>query len=189
LATVGDKLGRMPAVVPVEHQFTSANAREMGRRSAEARKRKREAQRAASADVVDGLRTLAEAVRREDLGPAALAAAVDIIGRVVRGEQSVRDPAEWLRALVDVVRLESGEPTSASVVAHLRGDAVAAVVAARDEARRQLGPALSPTAQAAGEAVVPIPSDVDEHRADEHEHRADGGAAAQPPGPAGDQHR
>lgn len=155
------------------HRFTSANAREMGKRSAAARAAKREAERLSSVEGLDKLRALAATVERVELGPMAVAAAIDLIGRVTRGEQRVSDPAAWLRALVDVARLEAGEPTSASVVAHVGRDAVAAVVAAREEARRAL---VSPAAQAVGDAAelpdpVGLVLDVDAV-AVEHEHGA-----------------
>jgi hypothetical protein len=48
-----------------------------------------------------------------------------MVGRVERGEQVVRDPDAWIRALADVARAASGEPDRATVVAHLSGDALA----------------------------------------------------------------
>jgi hypothetical protein len=127
-------------------------AAEAGRRGAATRRARALAERAASDAVASELRTLAGSYRREDLGPAAVAAALDMIGRVVRGEQSVRDPADWVRVLVDVARLEAGEPTSASVVAHVGGAALARARELRDEARAALDAVPSSSAQAADDA-------------------------------------
>jgi hypothetical protein len=128
----------------------------MGKRGAEARARKRQAERAASAEVLDGLRSLANTVRRDDLGPMALAVAVDTLGRLARGEIPIRnagEAADLVRVLVDVARIESGDPTSQSIVAHV---GVAEVQALRDQARQAL--ALgdgSPVALAAADDDTP----------------------------------
>lgn len=120
-----------------------------GRRSAETRSKRRALERAAAADLITELRTLSKLVDRADLGPVAIAAALDMIGRVARGEQAVKDPAEWVRVLVDIARLESGDPTSTSIVAHL---GVAEVKALRDQARQTLALTVAdPTALAADE--------------------------------------
>jgi hypothetical protein len=87
-------------------------------------------------------RRMAQTYNREELGPIAVAAALDAIGRVQRGEWKVRDPADWVRVLVDVARMEEGQPTSTSLVAHVHA---ADVLALRDQARA----ALSATATAA----------------------------------------
>lgn len=130
---------------------------EAGRRSAESRAERRKLERAAAADVLGELRTLAGLAERADLGPVAVAAALDAIGRVQRGEWSVRDPADWVRVLVDVARLEAGEATSASIVAHVGRDAAAGVMALRDQARAALDAGSSSTAQAAADGVVASP--------------------------------
>ena len=59
----------------------------------------------------------------------ALATAADLIGRLVQGSIPVRnggEAAELLRALVDVGRLESGDPTRTVAVAHMTGPALVA---------------------------------------------------------------
>jgi hypothetical protein len=78
-----------------------------------------------------------------------------MIGRVARGEQAVRDPADWVRVLVDVARLEAGEVTSASVVAHVGREAAAAVIALRDRARAAVEVGPSSSALAADDAAPP----------------------------------
>lgn len=107
-----------------------------GRKGGQTTQRKRAAEHAPGLMVLGDLRTLVAGFDRGELGPIAAAAAADMIGRVHRGEQVVRDPAEWVRVLVDVARLEAGEPTSASVVAHLGASAVHEL---RDRARAALG--------------------------------------------------
>lgn len=149
--------------------FTSASGREAGRRSAEARRQRAGAERAARATastLVEDVRTLASIAGRVDLGSAASAAAVTLIGRVERGEVPVKDPAAWLRALVDVARLERGEPTALAAVAHLSGPALvdrlralqldpsAAVEAAHDVEAIEPGPSLA-------SEVGPVVDDVD----------------------------
>lgn len=89
-------------------------------------------------DALRALRTVADKVDRDELGTLALAAAVDIMGKVVAGTVKVRDPAAWVRVLVDIARAEEGLPTSTSVVAHVGTDAVARALALRDEARAAL---------------------------------------------------
>lgn len=129
--------------------FTKATAAAAGRRSAEVRKAKRAAQRADSLEVLRALRTLSEQVERDDLAPIAIAAALDMIGRVQRGEQVVKDPAEWVRVLVDVARLESGEATSTSIVAHIGTTELQQL---RDEARKAVAlPMPEPVALAAAD--------------------------------------
>jgi len=117
-------------------------ARAAAQRSAEVRRAKRDVQRATNEDVAAQLRRLATSHERADLGPIAAAAALDAIGRVQRGEWKVRDPADWVRVLVDIARLEAGEPTSASAVLHLGASAVERVRALQREAA-QLGPSSS----------------------------------------------
>jgi hypothetical protein len=126
-----------------------------GRKGAETRRAKRAAERAASEQVAGELRRLVGSFDREALGPLAAAAAADMIGRVARGEQAVRDPADWVRVLVDVARLEAGEVTSASVVAHVGREAAAAVIALRDRARAQVEVGPSSSALAADDAAPP----------------------------------
>jgi hypothetical protein len=78
-----------------------------------------------SNDVAGYIARLIATHRREDLGPAAAAAALSMIARVESGETKVRDPAAWVQVMVDVARLEMGAHTSAAVVAHLSGPALA----------------------------------------------------------------
>jgi hypothetical protein len=73
-------------------------------------------------DVRELLSALVEAMPREQLGPTAAAVAQDVIARVAVGEIKIRhagDAADLLRVLVDVARIESGSPTSVSMVAHV----------------------------------------------------------------------
>lgn len=66
----------------------------------------------------------------------ALAAAVDVMGRVARGDIKLRDPAAYLRVLFDIARAEEGLPSA--VVAHVSADAMARALALRDAARDAL---------------------------------------------------
>jgi hypothetical protein len=97
----------------------------MGRRGVAVRETRRAAMRADTEEVASYIARLIATHKREDLGPAAAAAAMSMIARVERGELTPRDPAEWVKALVDVARLEMGSHTNASVVAHLSGPALA----------------------------------------------------------------
>jgi hypothetical protein len=134
--------------------FTTETAREMGRRSGEARRAGKVARskdvRTASAALVE----VREAFDRDRLGPDAAAAAGYVIGRIVTGSIPIRhaeDAATLLRALVDVARLEAGQPTTATAVLHVGADATARVLALRDQARAALGMASS-TALAADDS-------------------------------------
>lgn len=156
-----DKRGGVTNLRP----FTRGDPRaaEMGRRGAETRKRRSAIQRADGVAVLEQVRTLAATARREDLGPAAVAAALDMIGRVTRGEQAVRDPDAWVRVLVDVARLEAGESTSNAIVAHVGARATDHVLALRDQARAALDASSAVLAEDAdaGDVVASPVLDVD----------------------------
>lgn len=153
-----------PAVVVLDRRtsglrpFRKGDGRavEAGRRGGEAAGARRRAERADAVAVLESVRTLATRSDRELLGPACVGAALEMIGRVSSGEQRVPDPAAWLRALVDVARLEAGEATSASIVAHLGAGAAAEVVALRDRARAQLGAGASSSVLAADDPPSPV---------------------------------
>jgi hypothetical protein len=83
--------------------------------------------RAKVADARSLLSDLVEACPRHRLGPTAAAVAADILARVANGDVEVRNGTEaaaLLRVLYDMARLESGQPTSAALVAHLSTDEV-----------------------------------------------------------------
>jgi hypothetical protein len=125
----------------------------MGRRGAAAKRTRRTAQHANTRAIIKELNTLRTSYNRADLGDIAAAAALDAIGRVVRGEVRLRgaDMAPWVRALVDIARLEAGEATSASLVAHVSAaDVAARVDALQAQARAAL--AIVP-ADGAGSAL------------------------------------
>jgi hypothetical protein len=110
------------------------------------RRAKRAATRATSLEVVRQLEALANSHMRTQLGPMAAAAAMDAIGRVTSGEVKLRgaDVAGWVRALVDVARMEAGEPTSAALIAHVStADVAARVEQLQVQARAAL--AIAPT--------------------------------------------
>jgi hypothetical protein len=121
----------------------SERARALARRSVAAREAKRAALRADTDAVAAHLRRIVTAYPRDQLGPAASALALDVIGRVARGEVKVRhaqDASELIRVLVDVARLEKGEPTSATVIAHVDSATIAARVGQlQAQARAALG--------------------------------------------------
>jgi hypothetical protein len=85
-----------------------------------------------------------------------LVMALDAIGRVQRGEWKVRDPADWVRVLVDVARLEAGQPTSASIVAHVGREAAAGVLALREQARAALGESSAVAADSTAVVASPV---------------------------------
>lgn len=108
--------------------FTSDTARAAGLRSADARRARKLAGRANAEQVASDVRTLAATYERGELGPIAIAAAVDLIGRVARGDVPIRngsEAADLIRALVDIGRLEGGEAQRSVAIAHLSGPALA----------------------------------------------------------------
>jgi hypothetical protein len=117
--------------------FTSENAAEMGRRSAEARKAKKAAQVVLSDDTAVTLSRLTNTFQREALGPTAAALAQALIVAVAGGAIVVegRYLPEMLRVLVDIARLEAGQATSMTVKL---GDAgvMARLEELRDQATR-----------------------------------------------------
>jgi hypothetical protein len=135
-------------------RFTSESARAAALRSAEVRRAKRAHKQATAAGTARELALLAQAHERGDLGGIAMAAAAELIGRVVRGDVPVRngdEAAGLLRALVDIGRLESGDPTRTVAVAHLSGPALA-------QRLRELQ--RSSAVQAADDDVDPVPPHV-----------------------------
>jgi hypothetical protein len=64
------------------------------------------------------------------------------LARIAAGQIPIRngdEAATLLRAMVDIARLEEGQPTSTAVIAHVGRSATADVLALRDQARRALG--------------------------------------------------
>ena len=84
------------------------------RKGGQARARNAAARRAAALEPAAALEQVADRFNRDQLGPMAAAVAMWTMGEVVAGRQKVRDPAAWVRVLVDVARLEAGEVTSAT---------------------------------------------------------------------------
>jgi hypothetical protein len=127
--------------------------KELGRKGAASRELRRAGRRSTSEAVSATMTALRTAHDRGTLGATAFAAAADLIGRVVTGEVTIRhasDAAELLRALVDIGRLESGDPTRTVAVAHLSGPQLAA----RLRELQALGDG-SAAAQAADDAPAP----------------------------------
>lgn len=108
------------------------------RKGAETRRARSEARRLQSSEPLAVLEHVRSTFKREDLGPIAAAAAVWTIGEVVAGRQRVRDPAAWVRVLVDVARLEAGEVTALTARVEVGSDALAEAIALRDAARRAI---------------------------------------------------
>ena len=109
--------------------FTSETARAAQRKGLETKRARAIAQRAAAADVIGAVRTLADTLSRDELAPMAFSVAAYVMGAVLNGTIPVRNGAEaadLLRALVDIGRLESGDAQRTVAVAHLSGPALAA---------------------------------------------------------------
>ena len=122
--------------------FTSATGRAAGLASAERRKALAAVRRRDARTVAGQLDEAVRAFQRQDLGGQCAAAAGWLVAQVVAGHIPVRnadEAAQLLRALVDVARLESGDPTSTALVAHVGATATAQVLALRDQARELLG--------------------------------------------------
>ena len=125
-----------------------------GKASADKRRAARASRATAARDVSDALASVLATFHREDLGDASAAVAGWLLGRISAGQVPVRnagEAADLLRALVDVARLEAGQATSTSVVAHVGSTATAEVLALRDRARTMLGTGMASTALAAGD--------------------------------------
>lgn len=134
-------------------------ASEAGRKGAETRRAKAQARHVDNVTMVNTLRTLATAIERDELGTLTLGVAVYVLGRVATGQVPIRhasDAAELVRVLVDIARLEAGQPTSTSLVAHLTSaDARARLAELRQLAGEVLNP--SPVLSAAATAAVDDP--------------------------------
>jgi hypothetical protein len=108
------------------------------------------------------LSTAVETLQRDQLGPIAAAAAVHLIGRLLAGEIKLRgaDFAPTVRALVDIARLEAGEPTSSALVTHVTADEVIARVRAlQTSAIAALSAPVSPITEAAGDSPGELSAD------------------------------
>ena len=110
-------------------KFTADNAREMARRSAEVRRAKADARKMSKAIERSGpavaLDSLIVSQDRERLGPAASAFAQWLMAEALAGRIVVhgKDLAPLLKTLVDIARLEAGEATSHTAVAHVSATA------------------------------------------------------------------
>lgn len=109
--------------------FTSESARAAALKSVEVRKakalaRKTDAQLKDGA-TVEALGTLRDSFDREDLGPTAAAFAQWLMAAALKGDIKVagKDLAPLLKTLVDIARLEAGEATSHTAVAHVSATA------------------------------------------------------------------
>ena len=114
-------------------------ARAAALKGAEARRKNAEARRVAAAEPLARMEAIASTHDRAQLGPMAVAVAMWTMSEVVAGRQRVPDPAAWVRALVDVARLEAGEVTSATAHVEVTADDVRRAVELRESARRALG--------------------------------------------------
>jgi hypothetical protein len=122
--------------------FDTQTARAAAQRSAEVRRARKRLGPTTTLDVRRLLDDAVQAHERSKLGPTAAALAAEIMGRLLVGEIKLRgaDVAPVLRALVDIARLESGEPTSAALVAHVDAATIASRVT---ELQRQARAALA----------------------------------------------
>jgi hypothetical protein len=100
------------------------------------------ARRAAALGPVAALEAVADRFSRDQLGTMAAAVAMWTMGEVVAGRQKVRDPAAWVRVLVDVARLEAGEVTAATASVHVTPGDLARALELRDMARRAIAEPL-----------------------------------------------
>jgi hypothetical protein len=98
--------------------------------------------RLAAMEPAAALEQVVDRFSRDQLGPMAAAAAMWCIGEVVSGRQKVRDPAAWVRVLVDVARLEAGEVTSATASVTVTAGDVSRALELRDAARLAIGTAM-----------------------------------------------
>lgn len=142
----GDGRGMSPASRAGLQPFEPGDPRAVaaGKRSAEVRRARGQAERLRKLEPLQVLELVGDSFRRDQLGPLAAAAAMWTIGEVVAGRQKVRDPAAWVRVLVDVARLEAGEVTSASASLVVTPGDLARAVELRDAARRAIGQADPP---------------------------------------------
>lgn len=128
-------------------------ASEAGRKGVAARRAKQALQRADSMAIARELATIAETHDRSMLGPTLAAVAMELAGRVARGEIPVRngdEAATLVRTFVDIARLEAGQATSHSVHATISpADALARI----EELQRAARQALSATATAADDVT------------------------------------
>ncbi|HKE51286.1 MAG TPA: hypothetical protein VKE25_07230, partial [Actinomycetes bacterium] len=117
-------------------------ARAASLKGAETRRAKAAARKGTVRAMAEELTAISATFDRDRLGTHAAACASWLMGRVVSGQIPVRngdEAATLLRALVDVARIEAGQPTGTTVVAHLGSSAMAEVLALRDQARAALG--------------------------------------------------
>lgn len=125
---------------PHGSRFDSERAREAGRKSGEARRRKAEQQKSLKKAV---RATLAQPFDRTEVGLSAFVAANKIVERVLSGEIPIRhgqDAAAMYTALISTARLEAGEATSHT--AHLSlssGQSAAEALDKIREAQAQAG--------------------------------------------------
>ncbi len=113
----------------------SDRAREAGRKGGRARAAKHATARVNTSALAVQLTQLQTSFKREALGPAAAALCVALIVRVELGEIKVegKDLPALLQVLLDITRLEAGEATSQSVVAHISSsDAIARLKVLRE---------------------------------------------------------
>lgn len=132
-------------VTPVHGHGRLSPFRKGDPRAADAGRKGGVARRANASARVKSIRATAQILEeisgtfdRERLGTHAASVAGWLMAQIAAGQIPVRngdEAATLLRALVDVARLESGDPTSNTVVAHLGTDAMARVIALRDQAR------------------------------------------------------
>lgn len=126
---------------------------EAGRKGGQAASLRRAASSTAASDaaaVLDGLRG---SLKREQLGGDAALVAGLLLARIASGSIRLRgaDVAAVLRVCVDIARLEEGQATSQTLVAHLSGDAVRSRVAdLQRQARSILSTSATATAAADG---------------------------------------
>jgi hypothetical protein len=130
---------------------------EAARKGGEARRATRDGRRRDALALRDIVTTAVTTYNRDQLGPLAGALAADIMARLLSGEIRLRsaDVAPTVRALVDIVRLESGEATSTALVAHVDAADVAARVGALQRQARAALATVSLPAQATGDDGSP----------------------------------
>lgn len=168
MATAGTPDDPAPHLQP--HRWTPERAREAGKKSAQVRRARKAATAKNAAQLSAHLGAVRATFEGADLVESISAVLVVVLARVAAGEIPVRhagDAAELVRALHEVARLETGQPTA--IRADVKVDASVALdrlAALQQTARATLG-ALDAGTSATVSAADDAGPDDEEHQGDE----------------------